>query len=203
MLRTRRNRHQKRSKPLPTDKDPFESRTHQRCCFTLHLLIRTSPSAHILIVRMSRRACCLLLLLLILLPVSAQVQQLVAGGAYTCAHLTNGSTFCWGKNSGGQLGIGTSSSVSSPVPITLPDASSKIVAIAVGDGHSCVILNLGVYLFMLDNVLCRSGGRRSFRVSVCAVVDMLLRRACACSRARVSVPVSVCTCAFVCLHVYM
>ncbi len=34
------------------------------------------------------------------------VAQIVAGGEHTCARMANGTAFCWGSNSFGQLGIG-------------------------------------------------------------------------------------------------
>ncbi len=75
-----------------------------------------------------------------------QVATLTAGGAYTCALLQcleNGSTFCWGRNVGGQLGIGSFSSVSSPSELNFPDGS-LVSSIAPGDYHSCVVLTSGV-----------------------------------------------------------
>lgn len=46
-------------------------------------------------------------------------QSVAAGGTHTCAVLDNASLKCWGENDDGQLGLGTTSSVS--VPTTVPN----------------------------------------------------------------------------------
>ena len=79
-----------------------------------------------------------------------------AGGAHTCAILTNGSVRCWGLNNTGQLGYGNTTtygddSGETPAaagPVDLGGATA--VAIAAGGSpspseysHTCVILNTG------------------------------------------------------------
>ncbi|MBU5682639.1 MAG: hypothetical protein KQA34_02935, partial [Candidatus Aenigmarchaeota archaeon] len=44
---------------------------------------------------------------------------IAAGGAHTCALLSNGSIMCWGNNYYGQLGDGTIEHRSTPVPVQL------------------------------------------------------------------------------------
>ena len=55
--------------------------------------------------------------------------QVEAGGRHTCALLTDGSVWCWGKGGNGELGNGSSSDSSTPVKVTgLP----AVVQIAIG-----------------------------------------------------------------------
>jgi alpha-tubulin suppressor-like RCC1 family protein len=60
-----------------------------------------------------------------------------AGGHHSCAQLTNGNTRCWGKNTQGQLGIG-SSGQASVAPTLLPDLSAQKHAL--GEEHSCAVV---------------------------------------------------------------
>ena len=61
-----------------------------------------------------------------------------AGSDFTCARLSDGSVSCWGTDAFGQVGNGTiTKMVLSPVPVSV---SPRVVGLAVGGGHSCVIL---------------------------------------------------------------
>ena len=51
----------------------------------------------------------------------------------SCA-VSNGSVWCWGKNSSGQLGNGTTAD--SPTPVTVPGIGGAS-AVGVGDGYTC------------------------------------------------------------------
>jgi alpha-tubulin suppressor-like RCC1 family protein len=67
--------------------------------------------------------------------------RLVRGGrAHTCALDVEGQVRCWGSNVDGQLGDGTQDSRSIPTLVRLP-AQATAVTIAVGDSHSCAVLN--------------------------------------------------------------
>ena len=59
---------------------------------------------------------------------------------HTCAVMADGSVSCWGGNSYGQLGDGTSSPRSTPAPIP---GSGGVVAIATGWGHTCAVTTAG------------------------------------------------------------
>ena len=70
-----------------------------------------------------------------------------AGRFHTCALLTGGEVTCWGDNYWGQLGTGTSgagTNLSAPSgTVTLPGSQQQATALAVGDQHSCVVLDTG------------------------------------------------------------
>jgi hypothetical protein len=46
------------------------------------------------------------------------VAQVGAGGQHTCARLTDGTVWCWGQNSAGQVGDGTMTDRTTPVKVT-------------------------------------------------------------------------------------
>ncbi|MBL8524417.1 MAG: Ig-like domain repeat protein [Betaproteobacteria bacterium] len=62
-----------------------------------------------------------------------------AGSSHTCALLTGGTVKCWGDNTFGQLGDGTSTS--SNVPVTA--IASGAIAIAAGAAHTCALTGSG------------------------------------------------------------
>lgn len=62
-----------------------------------------------------------------------------AGGSQACVVQVNGQTKCWGANSYGQLGDGTTLSKSSPVSMV---GTSRGTATAVGLSHTCVLTAL-------------------------------------------------------------
>src|SRR5690606_20419563 len=69
------------------------------------------------------------------------VAGVAAGGNHSCAALTDGSIWCWGYNSDGQLGDDTTTTRLVPVQVlglTLP-----VVAVATGASHSCALVSDG------------------------------------------------------------
>ncbi len=62
-----------------------------------------------------------------------------AGGTHTCGLTSGGKVYCWGDNRSGQLGDGTTTGRSRPVPV--PDLSFS--DIAAGGNHSCGIATTG------------------------------------------------------------
>ena len=72
---------------------------------------------------------------------SSGVSAISAGNNFTGALLTNGGVKCWGNNSEGQLGNGTTTDSSSPV--TVSGLSSSAISIATGYTHACAVLTNG------------------------------------------------------------
>jgi hypothetical protein len=69
--------------------------------------------------------------------------SLAAGGSHTCAVMANGSITCWGFNAAGQLGNGTITASSTPVPVTGFDGlspSTTAVSVSAGLAHSCAVM---------------------------------------------------------------
>lgn len=63
-----------------------------------------------------------------------------AGTNYACALLSDNSIRCWGDNSNGQLGNGTT--IDSPVPVAVSGISNA-KAVSTGYNHACAALNSG------------------------------------------------------------
>src|SRR5256885_1015179 len=64
-------------------------------------------------------------------------RSLTAGNTHTCARMPDGTVRCWGSNSNGTLGDGTTTPRTTPV--TVRDLSN-VVEIASGVGHTCARL---------------------------------------------------------------
>lgn len=72
---------------------------------------------------------------------SSGVVAVAAGREHTCALTDQGAVFCWGGNSNGQLGDGTTTSRLAPTPVL--GLSSGVVAINTGDSHVCALMTAG------------------------------------------------------------
>ena len=66
-----------------------------------------------------------------------QVVQVSAGATHTCAITTTGAAKCWGNNSNGRLGNGTTTS--SNVPVQVTGLLSGVSSIFSGQFHTCAI----------------------------------------------------------------
>ncbi|MFM8237215.1 MAG: RCC1 repeat-containing protein, partial [Actinomycetota bacterium] len=66
--------------------------------------------------------------------------RLSAGAGHTCAITNSGAARCWGVNSYGQLGNGTT--INSSIPVTVSGLTDA-VAISTGAGHACALRATG------------------------------------------------------------
>ncbi|MBL7663503.1 MAG: hypothetical protein JNM93_00105 [Bacteriovoracaceae bacterium] len=86
------------------------------------------------------------------IPFGAQVVQLDLStiSSHSCALLTNGNLKCWGSNSNGQLGYGTSGASNNigddPNEMSMLGAvnvGGNVTSIATGNSHTCVLIGAG------------------------------------------------------------
>ena len=75
-----------------------------------------------------------LLLVLVIASVPAYSDTLSAGENHTCILKSNGEAYCWGDNSVGQLGNGSTESSMTPVAVS---GDLRLKSISVGWDHTC------------------------------------------------------------------
>jgi alpha-tubulin suppressor-like RCC1 family protein len=73
------------------------------------------------------------------------VVQLSAGNNHTCAAKSDGSVWCWGDNSAGQIGDGSQTQRPSPTQVLSVGSSTQklanVTSVAGGGLHSCAVLS--------------------------------------------------------------
>jgi alpha-tubulin suppressor-like RCC1 family protein len=72
---------------------------------------------------------------------STGIVALAAGGGHTCALTSLGGVWCWGLNTTGQLGDGTT--INRLKPVEVLDLSTGVTALAAGLNHTCALINGG------------------------------------------------------------
>jgi alpha-tubulin suppressor-like RCC1 family protein len=75
---------------------------------------------------------------------SASAVAISIGVAHVCAVLSNGKIQCWGYNSNGQLGNGTTTTTGANPPVTVSNIASGATAVAAGGYHTCAIVSHAV-----------------------------------------------------------
>jgi alpha-tubulin suppressor-like RCC1 family protein len=77
-------------------------------------------------------------------------RSLSAGGSHTCGVTTNGSGYCWGDNTAGQLGNGSKSASRIPVRVS---GGLSFEAISAGLNHTCGVTTGGEVFCWGQNVM--------------------------------------------------
>lgn len=65
--------------------------------------------------------------------------QISAGGYHTCVRRTDGTVWCWGANSFGQLGYGVAAAPF-PHPTPIATVTGGVTQVVAGEHHTCVLL---------------------------------------------------------------
>ena len=68
-------------------------------------------------------------------------KSIAAGGGHTCAVTEAGVVWCWGRNSNGQLGDGTTDNKLVPTQVSGPETG--VVAVSAGGSHTCAVTEAG------------------------------------------------------------
>lgn len=85
---------------------------------------------------------------LVTLPGNAVAAEVTTGTYFTCARSTDGSLYCWGDNTFGQLGLGDLTQRTSPVQVPLaiqksppifPPVAVKFAGVSAGERHTCAM----------------------------------------------------------------
>jgi len=102
---------------------------------------------------------------------SAGVTSVSAGGSHTCALTASGSAMCWGSNTNGRLGDGTTTSRS--VPTMASGMSSGVGVVAAGGAHTCTLTTGGAMSCWGSNMYGQLGdGTTTDRWTAVAVTDL-------------------------------
>ena len=93
-----------------------------------------------------------------------------AGSGHSCALSETGAVKCWGLNSAGQLGTGSTSPSTVSTPVDVSGLSSGVEALVSGANHSCVLEPTNKMMCWGRNDSAQLGdGTRTMRSSPTAV----------------------------------
>ncbi len=98
------------------------------------------------------------------------VTAIAAGQYHTCA-LASGEVYCWGANSSGQLGDGTTTNRPTPVAVDMSGvlAGKTVSNIAVGNQHTCAIADGRAYCWGINSYGGLGDGTTTGRTTPVAV----------------------------------
>jgi alpha-tubulin suppressor-like RCC1 family protein len=87
-----------------------------------------------------------------------------------CAITSQGAAFCWGANTGGQIGDSTTSASNAPRRVILP-AGVRLASIAVGSRMACGLSNAGAAYCWGDNANFGIGSATVLKNTIATLVD--------------------------------
>ena len=102
-------------------------------------------------------------------PAPAPPPAVSAGGSHSCGVTPAGGAYCWGDNSSGQLGNGTTAMSTSPVAVTGGGLSFERVS--AGTGHTCAVTMSGAAYCWGDNPFGQLGNATNTSSSIPVAVS--------------------------------
>jgi alpha-tubulin suppressor-like RCC1 family protein len=78
----------------------------------------------------------------VLAPQDVGWTTLTTGGSHACALTAGGTAYCWGNNEGGKLGVGASSSRTTPTAVAGPQGAT-LTTVQAGGNHTCALVQGG------------------------------------------------------------
>lgn len=96
-----------------------------------------------------------------------EYSQISAGNQHTCG-IVEGSLYCWGRNSNGQLGLGNTTDVTEPKEVTY-FAGKTVTDVSAGSTHTCAVADGQVYCWGLNSSGQIGDGSYTTRTSPVAV----------------------------------
>jgi len=98
-------------------------------------------------------------------------QAIAAGWMHTCAIVNNGGVQCWGDNTNGKLGDGTTTNRTTPVNVI--NLNGTATAITAGTEHTCALMDGGSIKCWGDNVYGQLGnGTQTDQTEPVDVIDL-------------------------------